>query len=471
MIRLPRLLRRPATVAAAAGLLVAAVLTACGGGSAPASGNDPAAMQLRSGLLPGEDSLATTSADAVPLDCGAQQVVTAGGWSSCNVEWRGRYPIPGLTIGARVIGNRLYVSNWTTGWHVFDITDPENPQLLGKAFIDGGTTSTVQAAVENEDPATNGQIAVLSRTLYNDALILDTRNPANMTGVAVPGASSHTHSCLDDCRWSYASNGGILDLRNPAQPVLLPQKWTTLTGTGDTHDVTEVRPGMVITASDPAMVLDTTDPATPKTLFALPRFPDTRLVTQPGPAQPGRIGHNVGWPRQGEDRFFLGLSEGAYDGRCELYPNEGRTLYLYDTTGWRKSKTFTPHSQYTLVSGNADTGLAGGPAMIDSRGNPSLVEFGVQGCSVHWFDPNPRFQDGGLVALASFSHGMRLLNVARSGRIEQMGYFVPRGATGFAMTVDVRWASDRVAYVFDVTNGTMDIVKYNGPLPPHGSVR
>jgi hypothetical protein len=467
-----QLRRHPVAAAVASAALAAAVLAACGGG-ASSPGPDSAAMQLQSTLLPTLDtgSLATTSADAVPLDCAPTQVVSTGGWSSCNVQWIGRYPIPGVTVGARVIGNRLYVSNWTTGWHVFDITDPQNPQLLGRAFIDGGTGTTVQAAVENEDPATNGSIAVLSRALYNDALVLDTRDPANMTGEAVAGAASHTHSCLFDCQWSYASSGAILDLRTPGQPKMLPQKWTDLTGTTATHDVTEIKPGMVVTASDPANVLDTTDPAAPKLLFSLPQSPAPGLLLgHPGPAQPGRLGHNVGWPRQGDDRFFLGLSEGAYDGRCELYPAEGRSLYLYDTTGWKQKRTFAPLARYTLVSGNADTGLAGGVAMIDSRGNPSVVEFGVQGCSVHWFDPHPNFHDGGLVALASFSHGMRLLNVQSGGRIEQLGYFVPRGVTGFAMTVDVRWASDRIAYVFDVTNGTMDIVKYTGPLPRRGPV-
>jgi hypothetical protein len=305
--------------------------------------------------------------------------------------------------------------------------------------------------------------------MYNDALVLDTANPGNMTGKAVAGAASHTHTCLDDCRWSYGSNGVIVDLRDPANPVLLPQKWTDLTGTPATHDVTEIRPGLVVTASNPSMVLDTTDPAAPKALFALPKV---ETATAPfGPAQAGRTGHNVVWPRQGADRWFLGGSEGAYDGRCELYPNEGRSLYLYDTAGWQTSRTFAPLARYTLVSGSADTGRQGGPAMVDSKGNPSVAEFGVQGCSMHWFDANPDFFNGGLVAMASFSHGMRLLNVTGEGAIQQVGYFVPKGPVGYAMTVDVRWANDRVAYVFDVTSGTMDIVKFTGELPNRGPLR
>ena len=477
MTSLTRRLLHPAPLAAFTAIALAAGLAACGGSDTPAMAGTQSADNTPVRALAANSKLdlldpahfATTSAEQMPLACGSGQSATDGGWSSCNVQWLGRYPIPGLTIGARVIGNRLYVSNWTTGWHVFDIADPENPQLLGKVFLDGGTGSVVASAVENEDPATNGNVVVLSRTTYNDALVLDTRNPLNMTGKAVAGAASHTHTCLADCTWSYASNGSILDLRDPANPVLLPQKWTTLTGTGDTHDLTEIKPGLTIAAADPAMVIDTTDPANPKPLFALPRV---QTGTVPfAPAQAGRVGHNVVWPRQGEDRWFMGVSEGAYDGRCELYPNEGRSLYLYDTQGWQTSKTFKPLSQYTLVSGSGDTGWSGGPAMIDSKGNPSVIEFAVQGCSVHWFDPNPRFANGGLVAMASFSHGMRLLNVAGDGRVEQVGYFVSNGSAGFAATVDVRWANERVAYVFDVASGSMDIVKYTGPLPRTGPLR
>lgn len=475
---MPRASGRPVAIAAAAAFGVAAVLTACGGGKpdTPAAAAAAAQAAPRAAAQASPGYYSRTSADPVPLSCGSGQVVSAGGWSSCNVQWLGRYPIPGLTIGARVVGNRLYVSNWTSGWHVFDITDPENPVLLGQVFIDGGSTSLVAAVVENEDPATNGSIAILSRTQYGDALVLDTSNPHNMTGIAVPGAAAHTHTCLYNCQWSYGSTTGvILDLRDPTHPVLLPQKWTDAPGApSSAHDLTEIKPGMVIAASDPATVFDTTDPAHPKVMFTLPRV-DTSSVVAPlpvlGPAQAGRIGHNVIWPRQGNDRWFMGLSEGLYDGRCELYPDAGRTLYLYDTNNWQTTKTFTPRSQYTLVSGNGDTGVAGGPAMVDSHGNPSTAEFSVEGCSVHWFQENPRFADGGLVALASFNHGMRLLNVDDGGQVEQVGYFVSNGTGGFAATVDVRWGSDRVAYVFDVTSGSMDVVKYTGPLPNKGPLQ
>jgi hypothetical protein len=458
-------------VAAAAAL---SALAACGAGDAPpATAAARESSQSLLGLLPGtpDAPIATTSANAtLPLDCAPKQVVSPGGRSSCNLVWLGRISLPGQIIGGKVVGDRFYLTHWETGFHAFDVADPENPKALGSALLDLGGYTTVQSAVENEDPATNGKLAILSRTGWNDAAVIDTRDPAAMKVIArVPGATAHTHTCLLDCTWSYGSTTGVIvDLRDPLNPVLLPTKWTDLVGVADVHDVTEIKPGMVITSSDPAVVLDTTDPADPKVLFKLPVSPAQPGLGQPGPAQAGRVGHNVAWPRAGEDRFFLGLSEGPYPGLCELYPKEGRSLYLYDTRGWKQKKTFALLSQYTLVTGNGDTGASGGLAMVDSNGNPSALELGVQGCSVHWFDTHASFADGGLLAMAAFSHGMRLLNVAADGRIQQLGYFVPHGAAGIAATVDVRWASDRVLYVMDVVSGTIDVLKYTGPLPRRG---
>ncbi|MES2423411.1 MAG: hypothetical protein V4562_03210 [Pseudomonadota bacterium] len=433
-------------------------------GELPALPQLPASASPSPAVVP--PPITTTSADTTPLSCSPKQVVTNGGWSSCNMQWLGRFPIPGLTIGGRKVGDTFYVTNWTTGFYAFDVKNPENPKLLGKLFLDGAAATAVISAVENEDPAVNGKVAVLSRTTYQDAIVVDTSNPTAMKVMAqIPGAQAHTHTCLNDCQYSYGSTtGAIVDLRNPAKPVLLPKKWTDIVGVVSPHDITEVRPGLVVTASDPAVVLDTTDPANPKKLFELPRTASENPLGRPGPEQTGRIGHNNWWPRQGADKFFMGLSEGAYVGICDIHPNDGRSLYLYDTTGWQQKQTFTVQSRYTLVRGNADTGINGGPALIDSNGNPSAVEAGIQGCSVHWFDPHPQFNDGGLLAMAAFSHGMRLLQVQPNGKMEQLGYFVAKGATGLATTVDVRWISDRVMYVMDVTSGTMDVVKYTGPL-------
>ena len=221
-------------------------------------------------------------------------------------------------------------------------------------------------------------------------------------------------------------------------------------------------------SANPVSFLDTTDPAKPKLLFSLPTSADEAQPAGQGPSQKGHIGHDVQWPNAGTDQFFLGQSEGGYVGRCEEFPADGRTLYNYDTTGWQSTHNFKMAGAYTLVTGNADEGTTGGVQEIDSNGNPSTVAVGTpQGCSSHWFDIHPTFKNGGLLAMASFSFGVRLLNVAPTGQIQQVGWWVPSGVSD---TVGVYWVSPTVMYALDFETGGIDVIQYTGPLPTSGSL-
>ena len=418
--------------------------------------------------------LATTSATTYGLTCSPAQVVSAGGYSSCNIQWLAHISLAGgETIGGHYVAanKTYYVTNWESGEYAFDTTNPEHPVLAGRLAVSIGNVpaGALISAVENEDTATNGKIVILSRTQMNDSVVLDVHDPKNMSILAtVPGGPGHTQNCLDDCRWDYGSSTGtIIDLRDPAKPVLQSNKWSDVTGGVMAHDLTEIRPGLVATASDPVSFLDTTDPAHPKKLFSLPRTAVEPTPTGVGPAQSGHIGHSVAWPRQGKDRFFLGQSEGAYMGRCERFPNDGRTLYGYDTTGWQSALNFKLVGAYTMVMGNAAPGT-GGIEGVDANGNPSTAVVGApEGCSTHWFDVHRTFNNGGLVAMSAFAFGVRLLNVAANGQIQQIGWYVP---SGMADTVGVHWISDRVMYVLDFETGGMDVIKYTGPLPAAGPV-
>lgn len=446
---------------------VSLFLAACGSGSSVGSSGGSAAAG--NGITPvstAPSGFAATSAQQEAMGCTPKQVVSSGGYSTCNIKWLGRLAIPGTTIGGKLIENTFFLSNFGNGFFAIDASTPENPKQLSNLRVDLGRVldGTTVSAVENEDTATNGKIAILSRRPMMDAVVIDNSNPRAMKILAtVPGATAHTYTCLDDCRYAYGSDTGtIIDLREPSKPVLLRNKWWDVTGGVSAHDLTEVAPGFVVVSADPASFLDTRDPANPKLIFSLPKAPPPLLPAGYKPAQDGPIGHNIVWPRQGTDRFMMGLSEGAYVGRCEVFPLDGRTLYLYDTTDWQNTGKMKLQSSYTLVSGNiADTTNGGGIEGIDSNGNPSTLEVGVQGCSVHWFEPHPNFSNGGLLAMASFSHGVRLLKVTEQGQFKQMGYFVPQG---IASTVAVYWITDRIFYALDFINGQIDVLQYNGPL-------
>lgn len=354
---------------------------------------------------------------------------------SKNFELVTSVTIGGVAVGGQAVGDTYFISSWQTGLWSYDISDPANPVQLDHL-------PEVQAN-ENEDLATNGEILLLSQFNRVDDLnrlaVVDVSDPKDMKVIAtVPGAGGHTMECLYDCKWAYgssnklASNGIIVDLRNPKRPKLLDEMWTDVTGVS-AHDVTEVRPGLVVTSSSPMFVLDTTNPSKP------------RILQKTDEAAPHTTHNNI-WPREGKDRFLFSASEGVNNGRCELYGEDGKTLQVWDTTSWR-SGGFRRAGTYTVDHG---------------EGDPPVDALGVQGCSAHWAREHPSFDNGGLVAMATYSHGVRLLEVASDGKISEVGWFVKdvQGA------IDLQWITDRIVYVVEDGAGVggFDVIRYTGKL-------
>lgn len=377
-------------------------------------------------------ALAATLVALIPGPAGGVDVIS----ESKNFELVNSVTIGGISVGGQAVGDTYFVASWQTGLRSYDISDPENPVELDHL--------PEVSHNENEDLATNGKILLLSKFNRADAVnhlaVIDVSDPKNMKVIAtLAGAGSHTMECLYDCKWAYgssskvASDGIIVDLRNPEKPKLLDKLWSDVTGVR-AHDVTEVRPGLVVTSSSPMFALDTTDPENPKILQNTdPKAPHT--------------GHNNIWPRGGKDRFLLSASETSANGRCELYSDDdGRTLQAWDTRGWRTGG-FKPAGTYTLDH---------------SEGHPPVDALGVQGCSAHWAHEQPGFKNGGLVAMAAWSHGVRLLEVSRAGDIKEVGWFLKdvHGA------VDVEWVTDRIIYVIEDGGGVggFDVIKYTGKL-------
>ena len=80
------------------------------------------------------------------------------------------------------------------------------------------------------------------------------------------------------------------------------------------------------------------------------------------------------------------------------------------------------------------------------------------GCSAHWFEVHPTWNNGGVAALAYHEHGTRFLNVDKKGRIVRKGYFLPAaGSTSAAY-----WVTRDIVYAVDYTRG-IDILRYSGP--------
>lgn len=358
----------------------------------------------------------------------------AGGVSSDNVEWIRNVPTAGgYAEGGRLVGDYFYVTVNGQGLLIYDVSEPEDPQLVGRL--------AAPHFWENEDIATNGKIALLSQRSFPftywgqpefaDLSVVDVEDKSNPAVIAtIEGGGDHTYECLYDCKWAYGSvGGGIYDLRDPSAPKMLKDRWVdVLPENTFIHDVTEVRPGIVLTASTPMYLLDIRrDITTPKILAM------STLSTNSG--------HNALWPRSGKDDFILTATEYPHE-RCDSRDGESDAAFeVWDAARWKRTRTITSLGAWR-VPGNG----------IYADGQPAVS--GYYGCSAHWFEQHPDFNDGGVVALAFYGHGVRFLDVSAKGKIEEIGYFLGWGAN----TSAAYWITDDIVYTVDMQRG-IDVLR------------
>ncbi len=374
-----------------------------------------ASLALVGGLVPG----VLTSASAGP---------SPAGYSSDNVKHVRSVPFEvGTATGASAFtikGERyLLVTSWKS-FSIYSLKDPLNPTLVG-------TPAPFGFKFENEDVATNGKIMLFSEELPSNVLhVWDIQNLAAPREIAaLEDGGGHTSSCILGCKYSLSSEGAIVDLRRPDQPKLIGN-WIESANVTGVHDVSEVAPGVVLTASRPARLLDFRKNVTKPTV----------LASYEGISR--NVQHSVRWPRGGKDRFAFMSEEKNFSGRC---PAQGGPKFIaVDTKGWQKSKKLKDAGTYSLKNGV----LADGAPPVNALG-----------CSTHWFEEHPTFKDGGLIALGSYEHGARFLTVSPKGQLKEQGWFVPFGGS----TSATYWITPKIVYAVDYTRG-IEVLEYSGPL-------
>ncbi|MFN2545633.1 MAG: LVIVD repeat-containing protein [Actinomycetota bacterium] len=347
-----------------------------------------------------------------------------------NVEWVTTVPLNSDSAGARRLGDWFYLTT-STALMIYDIKDPLNPKLTGVLPFQ----QTPQFAQEDVD--TNGKILLI------DDSVIDVTDKANPKVISTHGRSSHTITCVLDCTWAYASNGVIVDLRDPAHPVTSTHRWTTGTPVTNSHDVTEIKPGIIVTSTDPVLLLDARDD------------PEHPVLIGQGPRQ-NKFTHGNLWPHQGTDKFLLVGGEVGNTVPSDCNKPAAKFWTFDATNGWPtydENGRMIKQGEFTKI---AEWGL--------SSGSPTDGEFPpvAQWCA-HWFDTHPAYRDGGLVAMAYYEHGVRILNVKADGQIEELGWYVPAGG----MTSGVYWITDRIMYATDYQR-SFDIFQYTGPIPSSG---
>jgi hypothetical protein len=378
-------------------------------------------------------ALAALTIAALP---GANASADAGpgphGVTSDNVEHVTFLPFEaGTATGANFFSkgkdDYMIITGWKT-FSIYNINNPEAPEIVGQPVPFG-------FKFENEDVATDGNIMLFSESLPQNVLhiwnIEDVSNPVEIA--SVPGAGNHTTSCILKCKWSWGSNGTIVDLRNPAKPKLIEgKKWgdNATPPNSNGHDVTEVAPGIIQTSTNPIMILDARkDPTSPKVLAVAP------------PTHEGFVHSNL-WPRKMKDKFSISGGETCCGGE-QCGPETSAGITIWDTTGWQKTHTFKQTDRYTAPNG---TILDGG-----------TVANAPFGCSSHWFETHPTWKNGGLLAAGWYASGTRFLDVDSKGKIEQVGFFLPNGGS----TSGAYWITDEIVYSVDYARG-VDVLRWTG---------
>ena len=358
---------------------------------------------------------------------GSGQAAPTPGFASSNIEFLGNVPLHADTAGARLHGGYLYVTS-SHELSIYDARVPESPTLLSTLPI----PQTPYFAEEDVD--TNGRVLLIGT--LGMLVVVDVRDKARPSVLStLSGGDEHTISCVLDCTWGYGSYGEIIDLRDPAHPKRAGD-WTTALpgGPGVQHDVTEVSPGIVVTSTKTMWVLDARrTPAAPK-------------VIATGVAGDGRFVHANLWPRAGKDKLLLvgGETEEAGTG-ASCTDKQAGAFMTWDTTGWQQSKKLRLVDSYRPP---LDTPTSGGALAYETY------------CS-HWFTPRPGWKDGGQVAVGWYEHGTRLLQVASSGKISEIGWYVPAATTASA----AYWVTKDVLYVLDYQRG-LDILRVHDAKAP-----
>ncbi|HVF18666.1 MAG TPA: hypothetical protein VNA14_00285 [Mycobacteriales bacterium] len=339
-----------------------------------------------------------------------------GFFKTSNVDYLATIPLDSDTAGGRLFGKTFYVLT-AKGLTIYDVTNPLIPVPLGTTVLPHTPNQ------EREDVDTNGKILIAGQSYLGILYVVDVSNPRLPTLVSrLSGAADHTNTCALNCTYVYGSEGTITDLRDPANPKVVGNSGV------DGHDLTEIKPGLLLTATNPVTYLD---------VRANPLKP--RQIARGAMASGAYYTHGVEWPQGGTDRFVLAGTEESFCSDEEL-----GSFQVLDTRGWQKTGRFRPVSTFYLEQG------------LQTEGKSPVNEY----CG-HWFKPRPDFRNGGIVAMAWYGFGIRFLNVTPAGEIEERGYFTP--VPGHSSSV--YWLTNDIVYALDYTARGFDILRFNADKP------
>jgi hypothetical protein len=358
------------------------------------------------GVLLAASGLSPVSSSALP---------PVGAVASDNVELVGIIPDPGA-IGGKIRGDILYATA-LGGLRIYDLSQGDLPQLLGTFAL---------PTYQNEDIDTNGSIALMSSDFLlgvpNILTIVDVTTPAqpqHLSTLQVPAA--HTASCIRNCEYAWLGGDSgrvhVVDLRNPNFPTLAG----SFAVPGLVHDVQTDHEGIAwISTGAGVFAFDSsTNPVAPTQVLELRN-------KAPGAFENDFIIHNT--LRMGDQILVVEEDwDPLSNGRCT---NDGAFQ-----TGrvFREDGALKVEKQDRFSLGRGDL----------TQGQTDRLPTAPVSCSAHYFGARA----DGIVAVAWYEQGMRLLDVSDPTDIRQIGYHLPVGET---ITTLIR---GDLVYAFDTVRG------------------
>ena len=275
--------------------------------------------------------------------------------------------------------------------------------------------------------------------------------------------TDHTWTCIsgvdasrkkNSCAWAYGRSGHIVDLRDPAKARLLDTTWRESVGYGNrgnspyTHDLTEIRPGLVMSAGSSALLMDTSNPAKPLRLAAIDqakRFPKLGF-------------HSVEWAQNGTSPWLVAGTEIAPGGPTNTAGSDcngdDSVIETWDARAVVKAlKTYKPGTGAKGMRGatfkKVDAYKVAGRGLFLDGDAPGHVLY----CA-HWMELHPSFATSGRMAVSYYDRGTRFVDVGKDGRMKEVGWIVP--AEGYSGSP--QWISKDVVYVMDYRRG-LEVVR------------
>lgn len=389
------------------------------------------------------------------------------------------------------------------GVFTYDVANPEAPALLDVVLLDqgsGGDGPGTGFALAQEDPSTDGRILPVDGTDPTTGTqgmhVVDISDPNNIQVLGSMGTTDHTWTCVshdgDGCAYAYGRDGHIVDIASdPTSPEIVAD-WRDIIGDSTyTHDFTEIREGLVMSAGSEPVLLDTTDPTNPIELTRVdlgdhgPDFPVQR-------SWPGLGYHSVEWAHGGADDFLIMGTEIAPDGALAGTDCEGENSVIET---WDARPVRAALAEYDALVADDTTRTAAADAVFgadrDAVNFVRVDSFNAGGQGIfldgqsaahqlycaHWMEKNPSWSDGGMLVVGYYDRGARFVKVHPfgatdaddndiGGTLEEFGWF--SGAETYAGSA--QWITDEVVYVMDYRRG-MDVIKLAPEAEATGTYR